>query len=71
MFLDSERSEYVAWWPYLNRLLRPGGLLVADNAISHAAEMASFVALVEDDTDFRTSLVPVGNGEFIAVKALQ
>jgi hypothetical protein len=31
--------------------------------------MAPFVALVKADVDFTTSLVPVGNGEFLAVKA--
>ncbi|MBI2754731.1 MAG: O-methyltransferase [Betaproteobacteria bacterium] len=68
MFLDSERSAYVGWWPHLKRVLRPGGLLVADNAVSHATEMAPWIALVEADRAFATSLVPVGNGEFLAVK---
>jgi hypothetical protein len=31
--------------------------------------MAPFVALVQADPIFTTSLVPVGNGEFMAVKA--
>jgi len=70
VFLDSERSEYVGWWPHLKRVLRPGGLLVVDNATSHVEEMAAFVTLVESDTSFTTSLVPVGNGEFLAVKTL-
>jgi len=69
VFLDSERPEYPAWWPDLTRVLRPGGLLVVDNATSHRAEMAPFVALVSADTRFTTSLVPVGNGEFLAVKS--
>lgn len=69
LFLDSERPEYPAWWPDLRRVLRPGGLLVADNATSHPEQMAPFVALVRADPQFTTSLVPVGNGEFLAVKA--
>ena len=68
IFLDSERPEYPGWWPNIRRVLRPGGLLVVDNATSHPDEMAPFVALVEADTNFTTSLVPVGNGEFMAVK---
>lgn len=70
VFLDSERPEYPGWWPHLRRVLRPGGLLVVDNATSHVEDMAPFVALVGSDPEFVTSLVPVGNGEFIAVKAL-
>jgi predicted O-methyltransferase YrrM len=70
IFLDSERPEYPGWWPHLKRVLRPGGLLVVDNATSHPEQMAPFVALVKADADFVTSLVPVGNGEFLAVKAM-
>ena len=69
LFLDSERPEYPGWWPHLKRVLRPGGLLVVDNATSHAEQMAPLVALVTADPTFTTSLVPVGNGEFLAVKA--
>ena len=69
IFLDSERTEYPAWWPDLRRVLRPGGSLVVDNATSHVEEMAPFVALVKADHAFETSLVPVGKGEFWAVKA--
>jgi predicted O-methyltransferase YrrM len=69
VFLDSERPEYPGWWPHLKRVLRPGGLLVVDNATSHPEQMAPFVALVKADADFTTSLVPIGNGEFLAVKA--
>ncbi len=71
VFLDSERPEYPGWWPHLKRVLRPGGLLVVDNATSHPEQMAPFIALVNADTDFTTSLVPVGNGEFLAVRAVK
>ena len=70
IFLDSERPEYPGWWPHLKRVLRAGGLLVVDNATSHPAEMAPFIALVAADGAFTTSLVPVGNGEFLAVKTI-
>lgn len=69
IFLDSERSEYPGWWTHLRRVLRSGGLLVVDNATSHLEQMAPFAALVKADSLFTTSLVPVGNGEFLAVKA--
>jgi predicted O-methyltransferase YrrM len=69
LFLDSKRSAYQDWWPDLKRVLRPGGLLVVDNATSHAHEMADFTDAVRADPAFTTSLVPVGKGEFLAVKA--
>ena len=68
IFLDSERPEYPGWWPQLRRVLRLGGLLIVDNATSHVEQMAPFVALVTADPEFATCLIPVGNGEFLAVK---
>ena len=67
LFLDSERSEYTRWWPDLRRVVRAGGLLVADNAVSHAGEMRAFIAAVRAAPGWSTCLVPVGNGEFVAV----
>ena len=69
IFLDSERSHYTAWWSHLRRVLRPGGLLIVDNATSHAHELASLVTLVSEDSDFTACLVPVGKGEYLAVKS--
>jgi predicted O-methyltransferase YrrM len=71
LFLDSERREYPRWWPHIRRTLRPGGLLVVDNATSHPEQMAPFIALVNADSEFTTSIVPVGNGEFLAVKSFR
>ncbi|OYO32394.1 methyltransferase [Janthinobacterium sp. PC23-8] len=69
IFLDSARSQYQAWWPQLDRVLAPGGVLVIDNATSHYEEMAAFLDGIRLDTRYTTCLVPVGKGEFIAVKA--
>ena len=66
IFLDSERTEYVRWWPELRRVLRQGGLLIVDNATSHATELAPLIAQVEADPGFISCLVPVGKGEFLA-----
>ena len=68
IFLDSDRQHYQGWWPEIRRLLAPRGLLVVDNAISHESEMRDWMAQVRRDPDFLTSLVPVGKGEFLAVR---
>jgi hypothetical protein len=44
-------------------------LLVVDNALSHAGEMATFIALVTADPAFTCCTVPVGKGEFLATRA--
>jgi predicted O-methyltransferase YrrM len=68
IFLDSERDAYVGYWPELARVLAGGGLLVVDNAISHAGEVAAFRALVAGDERFLEALVPIGAGVLLIVK---
>lgn len=68
IFLDSDRQQYLAWWPEIRRLLAPRGLLVVDNAISHQSEMSEWMAEVRQDLAFLTSLVPVGKGEWLVVR---
>jgi predicted O-methyltransferase YrrM len=68
IFLDSDRGQYVGWWNDLQRVMALGGLMVVDNAVSHANEMKNFVDLVQATPGYLTSLVPVGNGELLVLK---
>ena len=68
IFLDSERSAYVRYWPELVRVLAPGGLLVVDNVLSHADELAEFRALLAGDDRFHDAVVPIGAGVLLAVR---
>jgi predicted O-methyltransferase YrrM len=68
IFLDSARAEYPRWWPHLKRILSPGGLWVADNALTHPDDFKPLIPLVEADPQFSSCLVPVGNGEYVAIK---
>jgi predicted O-methyltransferase YrrM len=68
IFLDSDREQYAAWWPTLQRILRPGCLLVVDNATSHAHQMIEFTAQVAATEGYLSSLVPIGNGELTILK---
>lgn len=66
LFLDAERTEYPSWWPHPVRVLRPGGVLVADNALSHPDEIAPLERLLRRDLRAVTT-IPVGKGELVAV----
>jgi predicted O-methyltransferase YrrM len=62
VFLDAERPHYPGYWPDLVRVVRPGGLVAADNAISHADQMQPFRELVEADPRTTTALDATGAG---------
>lgn len=67
LFLDAERTEYPSWWPHPVRVLRSGGVLVADNALSHAEEIAPLRELLVSDLTAVTTLA-IGKGELVALR---
>jgi predicted O-methyltransferase YrrM len=68
VFLDAERRAYVGYWPDLLRALRFGGLLVVDNVLSHANEVAPFLSLVSNEPAATSTQVPIGAGVQLIVK---
>jgi predicted O-methyltransferase YrrM len=61
-FLDAEKDVYTDCYKLIIPRLVRGGLLVADNVISHRDALQSFmnVALADDRVD--SLVVPIGNG---------
>ncbi|MFZ1155690.1 MAG: O-methyltransferase [Solirubrobacteraceae bacterium] len=68
VFLDAERPAYCDYWPNLLRVLRPGGLLVVDNVLSHAGELQTFRELVKDEDRVTEAMAPVGAGVLLVVR---
>jgi predicted O-methyltransferase YrrM len=79
-FLDADKLNYPAYYEHLLALLRPGGLLVADNVLwgGHAAEtrpedretaaIREFNRRLYGDERIFLSTLPVGDGLTLALK---
>ena len=61
-FLDAEKDIYPQCYELAIPRLAPGGLFVADNVISHQAELAGFVERALVDRRVDALVVPVGKG---------
>jgi len=68
VFLDANRPEYLRYLELVLPKLVPGGLLVADNVVSHASELGAYLARVKSDPSLFSVTVPIGNGEEISLK---
>jgi predicted O-methyltransferase YrrM len=66
LFLDAERVEYPRWWPHPVRVLHPGAVLAVDNVLSHADEVAPFLALLAREATLVRATVAVGKGLHLA-----
>lgn len=78
VFLDAVKSEYLAYLEHARRLLRVGGLLLADNVLwqgkvsdptvsdEDTTALRVFNDAVREDPSFTATIVPVGDGVLAA-----
>lgn len=69
VFLDAEKELYEAALEPLVRALRPSGMLVADNLLSHAEDLERFRRAALEHPALSGLVVPIGRGELVAVRA--
>ncbi|MGD0309346.1 MAG: O-methyltransferase [Acidobacteriota bacterium] len=80
MFLDANRACYPLYLRHALRLVRTGGLILADNAFVHGALLANkpasadaeamrtFNEIIANETALQSIIVPLGDGLWVAVK---
>ena len=68
VFLDADRPSYLTYLELVVPRLRPGGMLIADNATSHTNELQDYLRRVKSHPHLFAVTVPIGNGEEIALK---
>jgi predicted O-methyltransferase YrrM len=68
VFVDCEKDDYARLLDLAIEALRPGGLFVADNLISHASQLEAFRSTALADPRLSGLVIPIGGGELIAVR---
>lgn len=68
IFLDADRSQYLRYFELVFPKLASGGLLVADNVVPHAQELAAYLACVKSHSGLLSMTLPIGKGEEISIK---
>lgn len=67
-FLDAEKNDYLDIYEKVIPNLVHGGILAADNAISHADDLEDFILHVENDSRVDSMVVPLGKGIMVCRK---
>jgi caffeoyl-CoA O-methyltransferase len=67
-FLDVEKEMYLEIYKEIIPRLLSGGILVADNVISHKADLAEFIEYARDDASVDAAILPVGKGLLVCTK---
>ena len=64
-FLDAEKAVYLDCYELVVPRMVKGGLLIADNAISHKEALESFMERAQSDKRVDSVIVPVGQGVMV------
>lgn len=67
-FLDAEKEIYAECYEKIVRNMVKGGILVADNVISHKEILQVMVDHALKDTRVDALVVPIGSGELVCLK---
>jgi len=67
-FLDAEIEMYEEFYDLIAPRLVPGGLLAADNVVSHADDLGKTITKAEEDPSVDSVIVPIGRGVLICRK---
>ena len=67
VFLDAEKDDYEALFALARPLLEPGGLVVADNVLSHAEALGAYSAARQADPALSSVTLPLDRGLEVTV----
>jgi predicted O-methyltransferase YrrM len=67
VFLDAEKDDYEALFQLARTNVEPGGLIVADNVLSHADTLAAYSRARQDDPTLESVTVPLDRGLELSV----
>jgi caffeoyl-CoA O-methyltransferase len=67
VFLDAEKDDYEALFALARPLLEPGGLVVADNVLSHAEPLGAYSVARQADPSLSSVTVPLDRGLELSV----
>ena len=69
LFIDiSEKSAYRVVFDLIYPRLVKGGLVVADNALSHPDELADYITYLQNHPDLASATIPTGRGLEVTVR---
>ena len=66
VFIDAEKDDYVDHFEAVVDRVRPGGLILADNVVSH--DLSAYQAMLRSRSDVETVTIPIDRGVEFTLK---
>ena len=70
IFLDANKAEYLGYFEIADKMLEKGGIITADNVLSHEQKVKPFVEAIKNRADYQSEILNLPAGLLIARKSL-
>lgn len=68
-FIDANKGEYIKYFETIDKKLKSGGIITADNITSHPEKVADFVEKVKSDPRYQVEILDLPAGLLVARKS--
>lgn len=68
VFMDANKGEYVKYFEAVHPLIKKGGVILADNIISHAKKVQPFIDAINNIGDYQVQILDLPDGLLMGYK---
>ncbi len=68
VFIDANKGEYLKYFELIHPLLKKGGIIAADNVLSHEEKVKPFVEKIKNDSEYQVEILNLPAGLLLAYK---
>lgn len=68
LFIDGVKGQYETYFDVVYKRMGIGGMVIADNAVSHGDELLDYITYVQNHPNLESTTVDIGRGLEISVK---
>lgn len=68
VFIDANKSEYIKYFKLIDQMLKKGGVIVADNILSHYKKVEPYVKAITTHPNYQSQLIPLDTGMMLSFK---
>ncbi len=68
VFIDANKSEYIKYFKLIHPMLKKGGIIAADNILSHYKKVEPYVNAVTSHKSYQSQLIPLDTGIMVSYK---
>ncbi len=68
VFIDANKSEYIKYFNLIHPMLKRGGVIAADNILSHYKKVLPYVETITTHPEYQSQLIPLDTGILVSYK---